>query len=512
MCHYRTQGKSPLYAEECSHEYAIKVGVPGGGKINSGESAEDCLKRELVEELGVRVNVGNALPNHTHHYETFSVTLYPFICKIDSGEITLHEHSAMVWLPITDLHVLDWADATSVIEEYQRQIAEIAQTGDYKMMNLPPGLYDLLHTTELRKRIEKAGLLDRVIWGNLQNIEELPNKLAILLSREISSYISQIIAGKDEDTWQNALTQAIQSPQVLLSLIKELLPESGQILHQIKPPLQLSVATDRPDTPLSVSALLTGSSRSPALSSQLKKELANCDRADWLVSFIKYSGILPLMDTLRQFTQNPSSAGGLKLRIATTSYMGATDVKAIEELLKLPNTEIRISYDTKRTRLHAKAYLFHRATGFSSAYIGSANVSKAALDEGLEWTAKISQYESEHLWRHAVASFESHWEDNNEFTPCLTTDIPKLRQALAKEQTGVEEDDINTFFNLQPFGYQKAILEDIAAERAVGKHKHLVISATGTGKTMIASFDYKIYSSQVQSLPRFLLLLTVKKF
>ena len=210
------------------------------------------------------------------------------------------------------------------------------------------------------------------------------------------------------------------------------------------------------------------------------------------------------MDTLRQFTQNPSPDGGLKLRIATTSYMGATDVKAIEELLKLPNTEIRISYDTKRTRLHAKAYLFHRATGFSSAYIGSANISKAALDEGLEWTAKISQYESEHLWRHVVASFESHWEDNNEFTPCLTTDIPKLRQALAKEQTGLEEDDISTFFNLQPFGYQKAILEDIAAERAVGKHKHLVISATGTGKTMIAAFDYKNYSSQVQGLPRLL--------
>jgi len=371
------------------------------------------------------------------------------------------------------------------------------------MMNLPPGLYDLLHTTELRKRIEKAGLLDRAIWGSL-DIEELPNKLAILLSREISSYISQIITGKDEDTWQNALTKALQSPQVLLSLISELLPESRQVLHQIKPPSQLTVSTDRPDTPLSVSALLTGSSRSPALHSQLKKELTNCDRSDWLVSFIKYSGILPLMDTLRQFTQNPSLDGEPKLRIATTSYMGATDVKAIEELLKLPNTEIRISYDTKRTRLHAKAYLFHRATGFSSAYIGSANVSKAALDEGLEWTAKISQYESEHLWRHAVASFESHWEDNNEFTPCLTTDIPKLRQALAKEQTGVEEEDINTFFNLQPFGYQKAILEDIAAERAVGKHKHLVISATGTGKTMIAAFDYKNYSSQVQSLPRLL--------
>ena len=371
------------------------------------------------------------------------------------------------------------------------------------MMSLPPGLYDLLHTTELRKRIENAGLLNRAVLENIE-LAELPNKLAIQLARELSSYISQLLAGKDETTWQNALNQALQSPQVLLSLIKELLPESAKVLHQIKPSSNLSVSIDRPDTPLSVSALLTGSSRSPALRTQLKKELASCDRADWLVSFIKYSGILPLLDTLRQFTQQPTPDGGLKLRIATTSYMGATDVKAIEELLKLPNTEIRISYDTKRTRLHAKAYLFHRVTGFSSAYIGSANVSKAALDEGLEWTAKISQYESEHLWRHAVASFEMHWEDRNEFTLCRTTNIPDLRLALAREQSSSTDDSTINFFDFRPYGYQKAILEDISAERLDGKHKHLVIAATGTGKTMIAAFDYKNFSAQKQGLPKLL--------
>jgi 8-oxo-dGTP diphosphatase len=93
-----------------------------GGKINDGESPEECLKRELVEELGIEISVGQPLPATTHTYPTFTVTLYPFSCTIISGEITLHEHSAMVWLPIEKLHTLDWAEADwPVIEECREQ-------------------------------------------------------------------------------------------------------------------------------------------------------------------------------------------------------------------------------------------------------------------------------------------------------------------------------------------------------------------------------------------------------
>ena len=157
------------------------------------------------------------------------------------------------------------------------------------------------------------------------------------------------------------------------------------------------------------------------------------------------------------------------MRVATTSYMGATDVKAIQALLDLPNTEIRVSYDTKRTRLHAKAYIFHRDTGFGSAYIGSANVSKAALDEGLEWTAKVSEYETKHLWDHAIATFESHWEDPTEFTACKKEDISTLHKAIETERGSEQDDDNIVVFDLRPYTYQEAILDDISTERKAGK-------------------------------------------
>src|SRR5205823_983769 len=148
----------------------------------------------------------------------------------------------------------------------------------------------------------------------------------------------------------------------------------------------------RPDTPLAVGCLLTGTRLDPSLVSQLRKEIQSATRIDILCSFIKWGGVRILEQELREFTGRPEAS----LRVITTSYLGATDLKAVDFLESLPNTDVRVSFDTHRTRLHAKAYLFHRATGFGAAYIGSANLSHAALTDGLEWNVKISQYEQPH--------------------------------------------------------------------------------------------------------------------
>lgn len=90
-----------------------------GGKIDSGETPEECLRRELIEEMGIRVDIEKALSNSTHHYANFTVTLYPFVCSIESGEVVLHEHKAIAWLPPESLHLLDWAEAdVPVVESY----------------------------------------------------------------------------------------------------------------------------------------------------------------------------------------------------------------------------------------------------------------------------------------------------------------------------------------------------------------------------------------------------------
>jgi HKD family nuclease len=243
-----------------------------------------------------------------------------------------------------------------------------------------------------------------------------------------------------------------------------------------------------PITSISKSSLFTGAHSEPTVFSELNKEIRSADRVDLLVSFIKFSGLRLLMDSLREHTKTK------KLRIITTSYMAASDFNAIKMLGELPNTEIKISYDTERTRLHAKAYYFHRETGFSTAYIGSSNMSKAALTEGTEWNMKISEYTSKEVIEKYKVTFETYW-NSQEFK---TFDINNLEQAtrLKKSLSKVAEDrdKYKVFFDITPYAYQQEILDKLEVEREVFKsNKNLIVAATGTGKTVVSAFDFKRY-------------------
>jgi len=252
----------------------------------------------------------------------------------------------------------------------------------------------------------------------------------------------------------------------------------------------------RPDTPLARSMLFTGSPKDPTLASQLCKEFATADRVDILCSFIKWSGLRLLMDALRTLTARPGGYGP-RLRVVTTSYMGATDPKAIAAIAALPNTEVKVSYDSNHTRLHAKAYLIHRSSAFGSAYIGSANISRAALSEGLEWTTKVSQYELPHLWQRIDSTFESHW-NSSEFEAYSDESYQRLREAIEHERQPSTSTGIPVpSFDFRPYPFQEEILDAIASDREVrGKSTHLIVAATGTGKTMVAAFDYRRWSKE----------------
>ena len=330
-----------------------------------------------------------------------------------------------------------------------------------------------------------AQYLADVVQKGLENV--LDNGGDIAAQIQLTNQIVELIQSKTKEADFAALS-VDQRAEQLLALLRETDPR----LAVGKTAADLT----RPETSIAQSSLFTGAVHEPQMYTELKKEIASADRIDMLISFIKWSGLRLLMDELREFTQN-----GGELRIITTSYMGATDVKAIEELRKLPNTQIKVSYNTKMTRLHAKAYIFYRNTGFTTAYVGSSNLSNAALTSGLEWNTKVTKRDLPETIDKISATFEYYWNDR-EFEYYAEDQKERLARALKAEKYSETNNPEIYTMDITPYSYQQEILDKLEAERKVrGYTRNLVVAATGTGKTVISALDYKRFRKQNPDKP-----------
>jgi len=338
-----------------------------------------------------------------------------------------------------------------------------------------------------------SGILEKGLRAIKEKHEDKGLEEQISLCNELIEHISKKV--NDEDI----LRFKIEDNSEQLFLVKK-----GGITEMDK--------RNRPETSLSISSLFTGGRTGLLMFNELKKEILTSDSIDIIVSFIRWTGLRLIFPELKEFVER----NGSRLRILTTTYMGVTQPEAIFELAKLPNTEVKIAYDVGNTRLHAKSYIFHRNTGFSTAYVGSSNLSEMAITEGKEWNLKITNKDLSHIFANLDKTFEGYW-NSVDFIKFEVGDEEKLRQAIGtaslfrQHLVGDEEklrkatdgekslgEILGTKYAIdEPYSFQKEILERLDAERNIHERfKNLVVAATGTGKTVISAFDYKRFCEE----------------
>ena len=355
-------------------------------------------------------------------------------------------------------------------------------------MPIKKGVYDQLVTDRIRQALDK---LEGHFQYELDELEEAdcPDYISRHLARQIKSALSGLPA-KDRREKQIELANALLAFTKRDSAESEsadLVENPGKLLRSI---YSQPVPPKRPSTPLSRNSLLMNALDEPRLGFELDQEMHTADRVLMLVSFIQWRGWQRLKPAFLELAKEKKP-----IRILTTTYIGATDLRALEALTALPNVELKISLDGRRRRLHAKAWLFDRLNGFSSAYVGSANLSGPALEDGIEWTVKLSEIDSPHIVERFRGAFDTLWQDE-EFELFEAGDEvfrDRVRRALdSARNTGAQVASMAPmFFDLKPHAFQQATLDQLEAERLDRGHfRNLVVAPTGTGKTMVAAFDY----------------------
>jgi len=344
---------------------------------------------------------------------------------------------------------------------------------------LPFGLYERLLDNELQQLISDNPEL-RVVLRKIDD-ESAPHAYAQFVGQLLQQAL-RIVSPGARLALLNRLIELLSAQDGLDYLRRyRLLSEEKSILTEVKPQ---NSALPRPVTPLNSSALLTGQAGDPPLEHEIRAEMASADRVDILVSFIKWSGLRLLIPAIEQL-----AARQIPVRILSTSYMGASDPPALEWLVRQPNIDVRLSYDTAGTRLHAKAYHFLRNSGYSTAYIGSANISHAAMTQGLEWTVKVTAQDMPHILDRFGAEFSSYWQ-SRDFEPFHEQDFNRFRAAIGRYRQP-ETNKPRFFAEITARPFQQRILEALQAARKNGITRNLVVAATGTGKTVVAALDYQ---------------------
>ncbi|MFJ5302233.1 DUF3427 domain-containing protein [Streptomyces sp. NPDC088350] len=352
------------------------------------------------------------------------------------------------------------------------------------------GLYEQLITLRFEQRLKE---LARLGWHPVSDLVG-PESVPHVLARHVSGTVRHVLQNLPAEERVYAANHILESISTLEGAQEwvDLVADGPRQLLALTRQEAPGVFAVRPGIPLSDTALITNSPEDPSLGFELRAELATADHVDLLCAFVKWHGLRIIEQSL-QAARNRD----VPIRVITTTYIGATERRALDRLVREFNAEVKVNYETRSTRLHAKAWLFRRKSGYDTAYVGSSNLSKAALLDGLEWNVRLSSIATPDVLRKFEATFEAYWNDPSFETYDPDADGERLQEALAiaggTSSTATTDRGITlSGLEVRPYPHQRDMLERLEVKREVhGIHRNLLVAATGTGKTVMAALDYK---------------------
>ena len=341
--------------------------------------------------------------------------------------------------------------------------------------SLTPGVYSKLLDGNLARDLSQfAGAKTIEKLDKEESSQHLSSHIAKLVEHELSSI-------KGDDRLDKQLT-------LINKIIKAIVADDDLNNSTIKEAKELTSIGEfeQPGIPLNSTELLVNARSEQSVGVEIQSELASADRVDMICAFLKWSGYLLFRDDIINFIKRK---GASNIRVITTVYMGATEQRVLDDLIE-QGVQVRVSLEQKNTRLHAKAWLFHRDTGFDTCFIGSSNMSAAAMKDGQEWNVRVSGHSNKSVVKKFIATFDSYWQSaeySDYSDPAIKDHFASIIAAHNNEHSG-----LSVLFNIRPYPYQEEILEALHAARTIsGRNRNLLVAATGTGKTVVAAFDYK---------------------
>ncbi|MCZ8158702.1 MAG: phospholipase D-like domain-containing protein [Rhizobiaceae bacterium] len=279
------------------------------------------------------------------------------------------------------------------------------------MNGLSRGLFEALLTNELQSKLEG---LDGSLIPAISELQ--PAEAADRLALHISKHLQRAVESMNQ---QRRVELGVALATKIINLLQ--VDGYGDIAEADAPHMSASVlrailarmpdgspeTIPLPATPLFDTTLLTNAPGEPRLQHQIQTEIPSSTRIDVLMAFVRQTGIRTLLDPIRKHVNE-----GRRIRLLTTTYTGSTELEALKQLSDA-GAEVRVSYDTSSTRLHAKAWLFHRDSGYSTAFIGSSNLTHSAQVTGLEWNVRVSGARNPDVIDKFSAVFDTYWASDD---------------------------------------------------------------------------------------------------